>query len=235
MGFEFIVIAPFLPSQCSFSFVFRCGASFLVSSSVFLSMFVQQLVVIPVLSREGVSARPSTVPSWTSLLLDLLLWCIASGVVSKGSLPPKELTTNLFTVFPTNRFTTNISVVCGLVHSSRCPLQPAFGWGTVWLPPAQPSGYVYWLPGLLQPAVWTLAYPLDLFSSSFWSSYYFYLSLAFKNMLSVVVYLDFSVAAFLDILYGEKWLWMFTPQYCHQLSEMLFSNITVKQLGFMKT
>ena len=31
---------------------------FLVSSSVFLSMIVQQLVVIPVLSQEGVSAHP---------------------------------------------------------------------------------------------------------------------------------------------------------------------------------
>ena len=36
---------------------------FLLSSSVFLSMIVQLLVVIPVLSQEGVSARPSTLPS----------------------------------------------------------------------------------------------------------------------------------------------------------------------------
>ena len=49
MGFDFIVIVPLLPSHCSFSFVFGCGVSFLVSSSVFLSMIVQQLVVIPVL------------------------------------------------------------------------------------------------------------------------------------------------------------------------------------------
>ena len=42
------------------------GYLFLVSSSVFLLMFVQQLVVIPVLSQEGVSAHPSTPPSWTS-------------------------------------------------------------------------------------------------------------------------------------------------------------------------
>ena len=54
MGFDFIVIAPLLPSHCGFSFVFGCGVSFLVSSSVFLSMIVQQLVVIPVLSEEGV-------------------------------------------------------------------------------------------------------------------------------------------------------------------------------------
>ena len=53
-GFDFIVIAPLLPSHCGFSFVFGCGVSVLVSSSVFLSMIVEQLVVIPVLSQEGV-------------------------------------------------------------------------------------------------------------------------------------------------------------------------------------
>ena len=57
MGFDFIVIAPLLPSHCGSSFVSGCEVSFLVSSSVFLSMIVQQLVVIPVLSIEGVSAR----------------------------------------------------------------------------------------------------------------------------------------------------------------------------------
>ena len=67
MGFDLIVIAPLLPSHCGFSFVFGCGVSFLVNSSVFLSMIVQQLVVIPVLSQEGVSARPSTPPSCTNL------------------------------------------------------------------------------------------------------------------------------------------------------------------------
>ena len=45
------------------SFVFGCGVSSLVSSSVFLLMIVQQLVVIPVLLQEGVRARPSTPPS----------------------------------------------------------------------------------------------------------------------------------------------------------------------------
>ena len=59
----FIVIAPLLSSHCDFSFVFGCGVSFLVISSVFLSMIVQQLVVIPVPSQEGVSAHPSTLPS----------------------------------------------------------------------------------------------------------------------------------------------------------------------------
>ena len=62
MGFDFIVIVPLLPSHCGFSFVFVCGVSFLVNSSVFLSVIVQQLVVIPVLSQEGVRARPSTLP-----------------------------------------------------------------------------------------------------------------------------------------------------------------------------
>ena len=58
MGFDFILIVPLIPSHCNFSFVFGGGVSFLVSSSVFLSMNVQQLVVIPVISQEGVSARP---------------------------------------------------------------------------------------------------------------------------------------------------------------------------------
>ena len=53
----------------------------LVSSSVFLSMIVQQLVVIPVLSQEGVSARPSTAPSWTNLLfVFFLMIAILTGV-----------------------------------------------------------------------------------------------------------------------------------------------------------
>ena len=55
MGFDFIGIAPLLPSHSDFSFVFGCGVSFLVSSNVFLSMIVQQLIVIPVLSRGSES------------------------------------------------------------------------------------------------------------------------------------------------------------------------------------
>ena len=58
MGFDFILIVPLILSHCGFSFVFGCGVSFLVRSSVFLSMIVQQLVVVPVLSQEGVSACP---------------------------------------------------------------------------------------------------------------------------------------------------------------------------------
>ena len=63
MDFDFIVIAPLLPSHCGFPFVFGFGVSILVSSNVSLLMIVQQLVVIPVLSQEGVSVRPSTLPS----------------------------------------------------------------------------------------------------------------------------------------------------------------------------
>ena len=72
MGFDFTVIAPLLASHCGFSFVFGCGVSFLVSSSVFLSMIVQQLVVILVFSQEEVRARPSTPPSWFLLSTVLL-------------------------------------------------------------------------------------------------------------------------------------------------------------------
>ena len=50
MGSDFIVIVPLLLSHCGFSFVFGCGVSFFVSSSVFLSMIVQ-LVVILVFSK----------------------------------------------------------------------------------------------------------------------------------------------------------------------------------------
>ena len=78
---------------------------FLVSSSVFLSMTVQQLFVIPVLSQEGMSRRPSTPPSSIYLfylflaasglscgtwdlhwgMWDLSLWCAGiSLVVPRG-------------------------------------------------------------------------------------------------------------------------------------------------------
>ena len=63
MGFDFIVIVPLLLSNCGVSFVFGCGVSFLVSSIVFLSTIVPQLVVMLVLSQEGVRECPSTPPS----------------------------------------------------------------------------------------------------------------------------------------------------------------------------
>ena len=45
--------------SCSFFFVFGCGVSFLIGFSVLLSMFVQQLVVILLLSQEMIT-HPST-------------------------------------------------------------------------------------------------------------------------------------------------------------------------------
>ena len=47
IGFDFIMIVPLLLLGCIFSFVLGCGVSFfLMGFSVFLSMVVQQLVVI---------------------------------------------------------------------------------------------------------------------------------------------------------------------------------------------
>ena len=63
MKFDLIVIAPLLPSHWSFFFVFGCGVSFLVCSSVLLSMVVQQLVAILLLLQE-MSVCASTPPSW---------------------------------------------------------------------------------------------------------------------------------------------------------------------------
>jgi len=60
MGFDYIMITPLLPSHCSFFFVFGCGVSLLVGSSVLLWMVVQQLVEILVLSQEEMSIDPST-------------------------------------------------------------------------------------------------------------------------------------------------------------------------------
>ena len=65
--FDLIVIAPLLPSHWSFFFVFGCGVSFLVCSSVLLSMVVQQLVAILLLLQE-MSVHASTPPSWIGSL-----------------------------------------------------------------------------------------------------------------------------------------------------------------------
>ena len=46
MGFDFTVVAPLLPSHCGFSFVFGCGVSFLVSSSVFLGFLNLSTIII---------------------------------------------------------------------------------------------------------------------------------------------------------------------------------------------
>ena len=50
-GIWFYCDCTLLLSHCSFFFVFGCGVSSLVSSSVFLWMIIQQLVVIPVFSQ----------------------------------------------------------------------------------------------------------------------------------------------------------------------------------------
>ena len=64
MGFDFTVIAPPYHLTVASPLSLDVGVSFLVSSSVFLLMIVQQLAVILVFSEEGVRARPSTPPSW---------------------------------------------------------------------------------------------------------------------------------------------------------------------------
>ena len=48
-------------------------------------MIVQQLVVIPVLSQEGVHARPSTLPSWANLSGARASVVVAHGLSSCGS------------------------------------------------------------------------------------------------------------------------------------------------------
>ena len=63
MGFDFIMIVPLLPSFHGFFCVFGCKLSFLVGSSILLSLFVQQLVVTLVLSQEEMSTHPSTLQS----------------------------------------------------------------------------------------------------------------------------------------------------------------------------
>ena len=62
MGFDFIEIVPLLPSCCSF-FVFGRRVSFLGGFQCVLLM-VQQLVVILVHSKEEMSTRLCTPPSW---------------------------------------------------------------------------------------------------------------------------------------------------------------------------
>ena len=75
MGFDFAVIALLLPSHCGFSFVCRCGVSFLVSSSVFLSMIVQQLSSCD----SGVLIRGNESTSFYSVILFQAPLCPADG------------------------------------------------------------------------------------------------------------------------------------------------------------
>ena len=67
VGFDFIIIVPLLPSCCSLYFVLDLGYLFLVGSSILLSLVVQQLVAILVLSQV-MSTHPSIPPSWTGSL-----------------------------------------------------------------------------------------------------------------------------------------------------------------------
>ena len=62
-GFDLIVIKPLLLSHCGFFLAFGRVVSFLVGSSVLLSVIVQQLVAVLVLSQEEMSTHPSTLPS----------------------------------------------------------------------------------------------------------------------------------------------------------------------------
>ena len=68
MGFDFIVIEPFL-SCClaaASSLSLDMGYLFLLDSSVFRLMVVQQLIAVLMLSQE-MNTRPSTPPSLTGL------------------------------------------------------------------------------------------------------------------------------------------------------------------------
>ena len=65
MGFDFIMIAPLLPFHCGFFFVFGWGLSFLVGSTVLLSMVVQKLVAILGVLQAEMSTHHYTPPFWT--------------------------------------------------------------------------------------------------------------------------------------------------------------------------
>ena len=65
VGFDFVGIAPLLPSHCSIFFVFACEVSFLVHSSILLLAVIQQVVAALVFLQEELSPCPSTPPSWT--------------------------------------------------------------------------------------------------------------------------------------------------------------------------
>ena len=60
LRFDFIMIVPLLPFSCIFFFVFGRGVSFCDRFNVLLSMFVQQLFVILVLSQEMITHLSTT-------------------------------------------------------------------------------------------------------------------------------------------------------------------------------
>ena len=130
MGFDFTVIAPLLLSHDGFSFVFGCGVSFLVSSTVFLSMIVQQLFVILVFPQEGVRACPSTPPSWFLILISLLntfihsfhhssrIWCrlnIITVRFKKNVTEPSAKVSRIFIKYRLLQDHQYISVTCVFV------------------------------------------------------------------------------------------------------------------------
>ena len=56
MGFDFIVIAPLLPSHCGFSFVFGCGvSSFFFNFNFFLNLFIYFWLCWVFVSVRGLS------------------------------------------------------------------------------------------------------------------------------------------------------------------------------------
>ena len=120
MAFAFIMIAPLQPSHCGFSFVFGCGVSFLVGSSIFLLMVVQLLVVILVLSQEVVSTSPfySTILNQSLDQCFLLIFCVddmftdVSEVLKSTTIIVNFFLFNIFSHVGAYIFTVVISYCC---------------------------------------------------------------------------------------------------------------------------
>ena len=83
MGFDFIVIAPPPPVSLWLLLCLWTWGIFFVRSSVLPSIIIQQLVVIPVLSQEGVSIHHYTLPSWSNLHLHLIICTLISSFQAK--------------------------------------------------------------------------------------------------------------------------------------------------------
>ena len=76
IGFNFIVIASLLPTCYSFLSL-DVGFLFVVGFSILLSMVVQQLFAIWVLSQEEMSTSPSTLP-FSKIFYFLYIICVKS-------------------------------------------------------------------------------------------------------------------------------------------------------------
>ena len=96
MGFDFTLIAPLLPSHCVFSFVLGHGVSSLVKSRVFLSMIVQQPVVILELSQEGVSARLENILDEKNIDWSCLTYSNYEKIISTWGNTLTKLIANMF-------------------------------------------------------------------------------------------------------------------------------------------